>query len=212
MKKVTVVLSAMFLLGAVQAVAASDTNQKITNARTVKASKDTTLTYGKLKFVVPAGQTIQLGQADNGSVVISADTLDGVKAGKSTLSAKAPVVLSVNPKTNVVVVEQGDSVQVSDAEGRTAELSQGAAVDGNDIRQTVSRSWPVSFPLSWRVENDVPQSSANTNNQNNTAASTPDFVAQEEVSSAANEQVVQDVEETELREEETLSPSAPRER
>ena len=206
MKKVTAVLFAIFLLGATYVFAAPNkVDTKITNERTVQADKDTTLTYGKLKFFVPAGQAIVLGQTANGSVLLRADKMNGVKAGKATLLSNGPAVLFVEPKTNAIIVDQGNGIQVVDGNGRTAELSQGAAVSGNDIRESVARSWLVSLPLSWQVQHPVTQEKPQTNTQTNTQDSViPDFVDEAALfESLAHEQATRDV-------EDTLSPSAPR--
>lgn len=206
MKKVTAVLFAMFLLGATYVVAAPNrVDKRITNERTVQASTDTTLTYGKLKFFVPTGQAIVLGQTANGSILFRTNKMDGVKAGKATLRSNGPAVLFVEPKTNAIIVDQGSWVQVVDANGRTAELSQGAAVSGNDIRESVARSWLVTLPLSWQVQHPVAQGKPQTNVQTNTQdSSIPEFVDEAALfESLAHEQATRDV-------EDTLSPSAPR--
>lgn len=208
MKKVTVVLFAVFLLGANGVVAASnkvDTN--ITNERTVGvADKDTTLTYGKLKFLIPAGQAISLGETANGSILLRADEMQGVKVGTATLRSKGPVVLFVEPKTNAIIVDQGEKIQVVDSNGRTAELSQGAAVSGNDIRESVERAWLVNLPLSWQVQHTTaqPKKPAPKTVEVQGTTEIPDFVDEAALFEAiAHEQATRDV-------EDTLSPSAPR--
>ena len=203
MKKITVVLFAMFLLGVTNVFAATNNNQKVTNTRTVQATQDTTLTFGKLKFFVPAGQNIELAELKNGVVLLHANKMDGIKVNNATLSAPSSTVLSIDPKTNAVIVEQGKAVLLTDKNGRTATMSQGAAVSGNDIRQSVERAWPVTFPVSWQIEGNIPQ------NTDKTEVFVPAFVAEDEVAAAAREQATQDVLDNELREEDTLSPSAP---
>ena len=134
MKKILVMLFAFSLLGATQVVAATNTETvKVSNTRIVKADKDTNLTYGKVKFFVPAGQALVLGQVDNGSVLVRAARLEGVKIGKATIDSKLPVALYVDPATNAIIVDQGKDVQLVDNNGRTAVMSQGAAVSGEDI-------------------------------------------------------------------------------
>lgn len=211
MKKIIVVLFAMSLLGITQGWAASNNvNPKITNTRIVKADKDTTLTYGKVKFFVPAGQAMILGQVENGSVLVRAAKLEGVKIGKATVDSKSPVALYVDPATNAIIVDQGKDIQVTDKEGRIARLSQGAAVSGNDIRTSVPRSFLVTLPLSWQTKTQFvnPNNNKNKNSNTNTISTQegdtyPDFLAENEINSAAYEQAVRDV-------EDTLSPSAPR--
>ena len=206
MKKVTVLSFALILLGATCVFAAPSNTQKITNTRTVQATKDTTLTYGKVKFFVPAGQDVELSQAENGIVMLRADKMEGVQAGKATLSAQSPVVLSIDPKTNVVVVEQGNTLQLVDANGRTVEASQGAAVSGEDVRQPAARSWMVTLPLSWQADRYTATINNTPKNVNATVSNEemfPDYVAQEEIDALKSDQAVRDV-------EDTLSPSAPR--
>ncbi len=213
MKKILVMLFALSLLGATQVVAAANNETaKVSNTRIVKADKDTNLTYGKVKFFVPAGQALVLGQVDNGSVLVRAARLEGVKIGKATIDSKLPVALYVDPATNAVIVDQGKDVQLVDKDGRTAVMSQGAAVSGEDIRVSVPRSFLVTLPLSWQTKVQLVTPNPTDNNNTNQPVVTyeaeaetyPNFLSDDEVlSSTAYEQAVQDV-------ENSLSPSAPR--
>lgn len=214
MKKILVMLFAFSLLGATQVIAATNTETaKVSNTRIVKADKDTNLTYGKVKFFVPAGQALVLGQVDNGSVLVRAARLEGVKIGKATIDSKLPVALYVDPATNAIIVDQGKDVQLVDNNGRTAVMSQGAAVSGEDIRLSVPRSFLVTLPLSWQTKSQFvnPNPTHNNNKVNQTVVTPeaegetyPDFLSDDEIlSSTAYEQAVQDV-------EDSLSPSAPR--
>ena len=135
---------------------------------------------------VPAGQTIILGQASDGTVIVRGQNLVGVKLDNGTITAPGLIILSVAPKTHVITVNRGNGVLVRDAHGRTAELSRGASVSARDIR--VSTVPPVVLTSS-QTQDDV--------------SSLPSFVAQNQTTSAASEQAAQDV-------EETLSPSSPR--
>lgn len=210
MKKIIVVLFAMSLLGVSQSWAASnDANPKVSNTSIIRTDKDTTFTYGKVKFFVPNGQAMILGQTENGSVLVRAAKLEGVKMGKATVNSKKPVSLYVDPATNAIIVDQGNDVQVADKDGRVANLSQGAAVSGEDIRLSVPRSFLVTLPLSWQTKSQFVNTNKNRTNFNDQTVVAqeegpyPSFVEENEVSSAAYEQAVQDV-------EDTLSPSAPR--
>ena len=210
MKKIIVVLFAMSLLGVSHSWAASnDANPKVSNTSIIRTDKDTTFTYGKVKFFVPNGQAMILGQTENGSVLVRAAKLEGVKMGKATVNSKKPVSLYVDPATNAIIVDQGNDVQVADKDGRVANLSQGAAVSGEDIRLSVPRSFLVTLPLSWQTKSQFVNTNKNRTNFNDQAVVAqeegpyPSFVEENEVSSAAYEQAVQDV-------EDTLSPSAPR--
>lgn len=168
----------------------------IKKTRIVQANKDTTLTYGGVKVFVPAGQTIILGQAENGAIIVRGQNLQNVQIGDGTISADGLVVLAVWPDTHVVSVSRGSGVKVTDANGRTAELSQGASVYMRDIRT----------PAVPTVQSITPTAvtKAVSNEQTEEAdAELPSFVAEMETSSAATEQAAQNV-------EDTLSASAPR--
>ncbi len=209
MKRVIAVLSVFGLLGTTLAVAApAKQANKITHTRIVQANKDTTLTYNGVKVFVPAGQSIILGQNSNGTIVVSGQNLSGVKIGEGTISAQGPVVLLVQPQTNVITVNRGRDVQVTDSNGRTAALSQGASVSAKDIRANtvpiVEANQANSKPAATKAAANKAESAAQvTTNTNEVADALPNFVADSVVESAANEQAAQDV-------EETLSPSAPR--
>lgn len=215
MKKVIAALFVICFVGTTLAVAAPTQQNKITNTRIVQASKDTTLTYNGVKVFVPAGQAIILGQNSDGSIVVRGQNLNGVKIGEGTISAQGPVVLSVQPQTNVITVNRGADVEVTDGNGRTAALSQGASVSGKDIRVATV---PTVAALTTSTTNNkaeaskAPAAQAATNKT--TAATTskdtevvetelPAFVSNAIIESAATEQAAQNV-------EETLSPSAPR--
>ncbi len=200
MKKVTAVLFAMFLLGATCVIAAPN---KTNNERNIQATADTVLTFGKVNLFVPAGQALALGQAANGSVTVRANKINGVKIGPATVFAKSPAKLSVDPATNAITVEEGEGVQLTDANGRTVELSKGAVVDGNDVRQSVQRIWPVTLPYSWENNRSFSQPS-NTVQKDTLTKDLPEFVDESALIHESNlsEQAVRDV-------EDTLSASAP---
>ena len=205
MKKIAVLIVGMALLGPAFAVAApiGPTN-KITNTRILQATKDTTITYAGVKVFVPAGQSVLLGQSSDGSVILRGHDLDGVKVGQGTLTAQGPVVLTVQPDSQVIRVVQGKSVLVTDGNGRTAEISSGAAVSAKDIRADVGSVSPATLVTVVKEEVVVKPQKATiqTDATEDATFEVPAFVAATSTSSAATEQAVQDV-------ETTLSPSTP---
>ncbi len=197
MKKVTAVLIAVLCIATTFTVAASAKEVgMIKKTRIVQATKDTALTYGGVKVFVPAGQTVILGQAENGAIVVRGQNLEGIKIGDGTISADGLVVLAVWPDTHVVSVSRGSGVRVTDTNGRTAELSQGASVYMRDIRTSV-------VPTVQAITPTEEAKSVSNEQEADVVTEIPNFVAEMEASSAATEQAVQNV-------EETLSPSAPR--
>ena len=208
MKKIAVCIIGMLCLGATY-VAAQAAN-KVTNTRILQATKDTTITYAGVKIFVPAGQTVVVGQSGNGSIILRGQNLQGVQVGQGTLSARGPVLLTVQPDTQVIRVVQGNNVQVTDGNGRTAEISAGAAVSAKDIRADVGSMLPATVVTVVAQEEvvAVPQQAAKPvvvaeQVEEDDSFELPAFVAATSTSQAAAEQAVQNV-------EDTLSPSAPR--
>lgn len=190
MHRIMVVLVALLSLSTTLAVAApTKALGKLSNTRIVRAdqNKSIALTYAGVRILVPAGHIVILAQAEDGSIVVRAQQLNGVEVGTTTLHAQGPVTVSVAPDTQIVTVYSGKEVKVTDANGRTAELAQGASVSGKDIRASVITAL----------------NTGTTTTQTETPYALPTFVAETETTSAAAEQATQDV-------EETLSPSAPR--
>ena len=109
----------------------------------------------------------------------------------------------MDPATNAITVEEGEGIQLTDANGRTVELSKGAVVDGNDVRQSVQRIWPVTLPYSWENNRSFSQPS-NTVQKDTLTKDLPEFVDESALIHESNlsEQAVRDV-------EDTLSASAP---
>ena len=206
MKKIAVCIIGMLCLGATF-VAAQAAN-KITNTRILQATKDTTITYAGVKIFVPAGQTVVVGQSGNGSIILRGQNLQGVQVGQGTLSARGPVLLTVQPDTQVIRVVQGNNVQVTDGNGRTAEISAGAAVSAKDIRAEVGSMLPTTV-VTVVAEEEVVTEPQKTDSkpveveQEEGEFEVPAFVAATSASETSIEQSVQNV-------EDTLSPSSPR--
>lgn len=113
------------------------TTNRLKHTRTVEAKEDTTITYAGMKVFVPAGQTITLGRTKEKTVVVRADKMANVKVGVATLTSSEPAVVAVQPKQNSFSIITGNNVQITDANGRVAKLSEGASVSGDDIRETL---------------------------------------------------------------------------
>ena len=193
MKKIFVVIVSVLACSVMTVAATSATKVgKLKNGRIVQAVQPTTVTYAGVKIFVPKGQTVLLGQRDNGSIVIRGLNIDRVQLDDAFLSTKGYSIVSYQPSTRIAFLNHGDMMTVTDAAGETASVSgQGAisttntAVNSNTVAE-----------LQEQAKQDA-QEVVGTLDQ--MAVLTGDAIAV----SAANEQAVQDV-------EETLSPSAPR--
>ncbi len=174
---------------------------KFVHTRIVQASKDTALTYKGVQVFVPAGQAIILGQTEQGSIIVRGRDLAGVKIGEGTILARGPVILFVDPQTNVIDVSRGEEVYVTDSQGRTAALSQGAFVSMKDIRISTARAAVQTSPTPAKPNATVATPAVKSAKTQATAW--PSFIADTIIENTATEQAAQDV-------EETLSPSAPR--
>ena len=208
MKKIAICIIGMLCLGAT--FVAAQTANKVTNTRILQAAKDTTITYAGVKMFVPTGQTVVVGQTTGGNIILRGQNLQGVQVGEGTLSARGPVLLTVQPDTQVIRVVQGNNVQVTDGNGRVAEISAGAAVSAKDIRADVGSMLPATVVTVVAQEEvvAVPQQAAKPvvvaeQVEEDDSFELPAFVAATSTSQAAAEQAVQNV-------EDTLSPSAPR--
>ena len=160
-----------------------------TQTRIVQATRDTVLTYGGVEIFVPRGQTIILGTQSNGAVVVRGHQLLGVRMAGITLVSPSAASVSLNSKLHAITINYGN-VQVTDKRGNTTTLSNGMSASIKNLNVRIKANKPVS------------QTSPETALFANDLWST-------DVSNIAYQQVVQDLRETELREEDTLSPSTP---
>lgn len=195
MKKLVVTVCTFVLLSSTMAMAAVGfTGKKIANSQIVQGKA--TVTYAGTTVSVPQGQTVILGQRENGSIVIRCLNLNNVEVDGAKVSTRGYTVLSYQPNTNVVFLNRGELLTVSDAVGHTASVEQGgavsttnAAVNSNTVEAMKEAAAKEAQEASVELADEL--------------AEVPAFVASTEATSAATEQAVQDV-------EETLSPSAPR--
>lgn len=139
MHKIVVFVIGLLALSTTLVIAApaTRTTDKLKHTRTVQAKKDTAITYAGIKIFVPAGQTIVLGRNKEKAVVIRAEQMDGVKVGDATLTSTEPATIAIQSTQNSFTVLEGNNVQLTDANGRMAKLSEGVSVSGDDIRETL---------------------------------------------------------------------------
>lgn len=207
MKKISILLIGVMCLGTTFVMARPA--NKITNTRILQAAKDTTVIYAGVKIFIPAVQTVILGQASDGSIIMRGRNLKDVQVGAGTLSSRGPVFLAIKPENQVIRVVSGGNVLVRDGNGRTAEISAGAAVSAKDVRADIGPTLPP-------VTVTVAQEEVVVTRSQKPAAKPvemdeveymepvlPAFVAATSSSPASTEQAVQNV-------EDTLSPSTPR--
>ena len=198
MKKIVAAVCTLVLLGSTFAVAAPGfAGKKIKNSQIVQAKQDTTVTMGSSKVFVPKGQTIILGQRDNGSLVIRGNNLNKVQVNGTSLSTDGYSIISYQPATHIVYLNKGESLTVADPAGQVATVAQGGAVSTTNA--AINSTTAATMKEAAKAEAQAAVEEGLISEED----AVPAFVAATETSSAANEQAVQDV-------EETLSPSAPR--
>ena len=198
MKKIVVAVCTFVLAGSTFAVAAPGFAGKKIVSQIVKGPATVTLSGAKVS--VPQGQTILLGQRDNGSLVIRGNNLNNIQVNETVLSTNGRSIVSYQPNTNVVYLNKGKSLTVTDASSNVATVAEGGAVSATNATinsNTTKEMKEVAKAEAQAVVEEGIVSQEET---------LPAFVASTETSSAASEQASQNVEET----EKTLSPSAPR--
>lgn len=166
--------------------------EKITKPQIVQATESTTVTYSGIPVFVPAGQTVILGSYSKGAISLRGQNLNGVKVGDGTIAASGPVILSIQPTTQVVQIEKGNNIKITDKNGRTAELSTGATVSMKDVRKSGRTSVPAQAVSVAQTKKAVPATkSKHVIFDDDTNAEIFAFVAAAEASAAALEQKVQ---------------------
>lgn len=197
MKKIVVAVCTFVLLGSTFAFAAPGfAGKKISNSQLIQAQKDTTVDFAGSKIFVPKGQTIIVGQRDNGAIVVRGRNLHDVKLNNATLSSNGNTVLSYYPTSNIAFLHRGESLTVTDTLGHTATVAQDGAISTTNASIN-------SDTVAELKEQAAAEAVAAAEELGEVLEEVPAFVASTETSSAATEQAAQDV-------EETLSPSAPR--
>ena len=196
MKKIVAAVCTFVLLGSTFAVAAPGfAGKKIANSQLVQATQNTTVDFASVKIFVPKGQTVILGQRENGSIVVRGRDLKGVKLNDATLSSQGNTVLSYYPSSNIAFLHRGDWMTISDPFGHTATVEQDGAISTQNA--TINSNTVATLKEQAKAETQqVAQELGDT-------MQLPDFVAATASSPDAYEQATQNV-------EDTLSPSAPR--
>ena len=196
MKKIVVAVCMAVLLGSTFAVAAPGfAGKKIANSQLIQ---DTTVNFAGAKIFVPKGQTIILGQRDNGAVLLRGRDLQGIKLDDATLSTKGNTVMSYYPSSHIAFLHRGKAMTITDSFGNSATVGQDGAIstqnaniNSNTVAQLKEQAKEETVEVAEGIGNTM---------------ELPAFVAATATSPAAFEQATQDVEEM----EKTLSPSAPR--
>lgn len=199
MKKIVVAVSMMVLLGSTFAVAAPGfAGKKITNSKLVQAQQNTNVDFAGVRFFIPKGQTVILGQRDNGSIILRGRDLKDIKIYGASLSTQGNSVLSIYPSSRVAFLHRGETMTVIDPLGHTSTVSVDGAISTQDA--TINSNTVA------QLKEQAKEESAQVNQALGEDAELPAFVAATATSETATEQADQNVEET----EKTLSPSAPR--
>ena len=203
MKKVIAVLFALSVLGTTFAVAApAKTAGKLSNGKIVQATQDTQINYEGVNFFIPKGQTIVFGKRPNGYIVIRGKDIDRLKINKATVSTRGYTVLSYPPDTNLVFLNRGEILFLTDPKGVTASVGQGGVISADDA--TINSNTVKELQVAG--EQDAKQAAEDLGYD---GAGVPSFLEGADLSSTKYEQAVRDLEVT-LEEEDTLSPSTPR--
>lgn len=198
MKKIVVAVCMAVLLGSTFAVAAPGfAGKKISNSKLVYATQNTTVDMAGAKIFVPKGQTIILGQRENGSIVVRGRNLQGIKLNNATLSTKGNTVLSYYPSSNIAFLHRGEAMTITDPLGNTATVANEGAISTKNAN--VNSNTVKELKEQAKVE------TAQVAEELGEEMELPAFVAATVTSQAAAEQATQNVEET----EQTLSPSTP---
>ena len=225
MRKCIAMAIAILVLGSTVVMAAPAKKRsagKIKNTKIVQATQDTALNYDGVNFFVPKGQTIILGERPNGYIVIRGKDINRLKINKATVSSRGYTVLSYPPDTNLVFLNRGEMLFLTDPNGVTASVGQGGVISADDatINSNTVKELQVAGEqdakqaaedLGYDGAGTVAAAAANTTPVagEDDANEGPSFLYGAPLSNPAKEQAANDVEAT-LAEEDTLSPSTPR--
>lgn len=181
MKKITALMFAFLML--VTFASAQKTNASAEKATasetsiTTDGQKDTTVEYNGIVISIPKGVKATVSKDAKGNIIVSGSDLNGVKIDGETVNSTGKTTLSINASTKVMTVKEGNNVTVTNAKGQTYSVKAGQTTA--QAAATVTTAKPAAK-----------------------AEVVPAFVLPS-TESAANQQTVQNV-------EETLSPSSPR--
>lgn len=129
MKKIVVLLGVVSLC-ATTAMGAQAAKKKLTisNTRIIPAIQQTTLNYGGVDMTVPQQQAMVLGQRSDGPVVARGKDLSDVKINNALVSTKGYSVFSIDPKNNVIFLNRGSELTLTDPSGKSVTIYPGQAV------------------------------------------------------------------------------------
>ncbi len=191
MKKLMAVC-AVLLMGSFLTATAATQSKNLIKSRLVQATQNTTFDYQGNTIFVPKGQTVIVGQRENGSLVLRGLNFQRLKINDSVISTQGYSIISYQPTSQVVFLNRGEQMTVTDAHGVTSSVAERGAISTVNAKVTSDNV----AELKAAAEQEALAAEAEL-------TAMPTFVSETATTSTANEQAVQDV-------EETLSPSAPR--
>ena len=136
-RKLALVVCALFAFTAAHAVVTlKQGNQSVRypskSVVTVKGVADTVVDYDGTEVFVPKGTVLVISPAWNGSVMLTSNSLKGVKVAGLTLDASAPSCVIVNKDSESAVARIG-SVRVTDQKGNTVLVNRGQMVSSDKM-------------------------------------------------------------------------------
>ncbi len=195
MKKIIAVLIAVFCLGTTLAVAApAPAKKKFIRSQILQGQ--TVTRYEGVKLGIPQGQTVLVGRRDNGSIVLRGLNLRNIQIEDTYLSTEGYSIVSYQPSKEVVFLNRGNSMTVTDPLGRTSTVAQSGAISTTNASVTSDTVATMKAAAEQEAKDVVVELGDELD-------AIPAFVESTATTSAATEQAVQNV-------EDTLSPSAPR--
>ena len=188
MKKLVLVVSALFFFSALHAAIVVKENGKATTyaadaAVAIEGTADAKVNYNGISIFVPKGTKVVLVPSATNGVIITGNNIKGVQVYGMTLNASGRASVAVNSSRQTIVVRSG-KLQVTNQAGQVATISRGTVASANNI-STLNKSTQAAAAVApVAVDGFVANDFSNVNTQ----------------------QATQNVEE----EKEVLSPSAPR--
>ena len=128
MKKIVVLLGVVSLCATAAIGAQAAKKMTISNTRIIPAVQQTTLNYGGVDMTVPQNQAMVLGQRSDGPVVARGKDLSDVKINNALVSTKGYSVFSIDPESNVIFLNRGSELTLTDPSGKSVTIYPGQAV------------------------------------------------------------------------------------
>lgn len=128
MKKIVVLLGVVSLCATAAIGAQAAKKMTISNTRIIPAIQQTTLGYGDVDMTVPQNQPVVLGQRSDSLVVTRGKDLADMKINNALVSTKGYSVFSIDPKNNVLFLNRGSELTLTDPSGKSVTIYPGQAV------------------------------------------------------------------------------------